>query len=187
MVSDALERWGRQDSLVNNAAQSKIVPHNELEGLLAEDFTRIYPVNVIGVYQIVRAATPSMKAQGKGAIVNISSGSGFTGTGSSIAYAASKVALNTMTKPFARALAPEIRVNAVCPGVMQIRWWRDGLGEGGYQAFVDRYANSAPLKAAGTADTVADPVIWLLEGADHVTGETILVDAGSHLCPSPSR
>ena len=187
MVSDALKRWGRVDGLVNNAAQSKIVPHTDLEGLSAEDFTRIFSVNVIGVYQMVRAATPPMKAQGKGAIVNISSGSGFTGTGSSIAYAASKAALNTMTKSFARALAPEIRVNAVCPGVMQTRWWRDGLGEEGYQAFIDRYANSAPLKAAGTTDAVSDPVIWLLEGAEHVTGETILVDAGSHLGPSPSR
>ena len=187
MVSDALQRWGRVDGLVNNAAQSKIVPHTDLEGLSAEDFTRIFAVNVIGAYQMVRAATPPMKAQGRGAIVNISSGSGFTGTGSSIAYAASKAALNTMTKSFARALAPEIRVNAVCPGVMQTRWWRDGLGEEGYQAFIDRYANSAPLKAAGTTDAVSDPVIWLLEGAEHVTGETILVDAGSHLGPSHSR
>jgi len=78
-------------------------------------------------------------------------------------------------------LAPEIRVNAVCPGVMQTRWWREGLGEEGYQAFIHRYAEAAPLKAAGTPEAVAEPVVWLLEGAEHVTGETIMVDAGSHL------
>ena len=186
MAAAALDQWGRIDGLVNNAAQSKIVPHTDLEGLSGEDFQRIFGVNVIGAYQMVRAVTPAMQSQGKGAVVNVSSGSGFSGTGSSIAYAASKAALNVMTFSLARALAPEIRVNAVCPGVMQTRWWREGLGDG-YDAFIQRYAESAPLKTAGTTEAVADPVVWLLEGAEHVTGETILVDAGSHLGPSPRR
>ncbi len=181
MAAEALERWGRIDGLVNNAATSVIVPHADLEGLSSEDFQRVLSVNVVGAFQMVRAATPAMQAQGKGAIVNISSGSAFSGSGSSIAYAASKAALNVMTYSLARALAPVIRVNAVCPGVMQTRWWREGLGEEGYQAFIDRYAASAPLGTAGTTEAVADPVVWLLEGADHVTGETIMVDAGSHL------
>ena len=181
MAAEALKRWGRIDGLVNNAATSVIVPHANLEGLSSEDFQRVLSVNVVGAFQMVRAATPAMQAQGKGAIVNISSGSAFSGSGSSIAYAASKAALNVMTYSLARALAPAIRVNAVCPGVMQTRWWREGLGEEGYQAFIDRYAASAPLGTAGTTEAVADPVVWLLEGADHVTGETIMVDAGSHL------
>ena len=181
MAREALDLWGRIDGLVNNAARSKIVTHSDLEGLTAEDFNQIFAVNVVGAYQMVRAVAPAMKAQGKGAVVNISSGSGFSGSGSSIAYAASKGALNTMTLSLARALAPEIRVNAVCPGVMQTRWWREGLGEENYNAFIERYAQGTPLKAAGHPDTVAEPVVWLLEGADHVTGETIMVDAGSHL------
>ncbi len=181
MAAEALERWGRIDGLVNNAATSVIVPHADLEGLSSDDFQRVLAVNVIGAFQMVRAVAPAMQAQGKGAIVNISSGSAFSGAGSSIAYAASKAALNVMTRSLARALAPEIRVNAVCPGVMQTRWWREGLGEAGYQAFIDRYAASAPLRTAGTTQAVADPVVWLLEGAEHVTGETIMVDAGSHL------
>ena len=181
MAAEALERWGRIDGLVNNAATSVIVPHADLEGLSSEDFQRVLSVNVVGAFQMARAATPAMQAQGKGAIVNISSGSAFSGSGSSIAYAASKAALNVMTFSLARALAPAIRVNAVCPGVMQTRWWREGLGEEGYQAFIDRYAASAPLGTAGTTEAVADPVVWLLEGAEHVTGETIMVDAGSHL------
>ena len=187
MVAGALAKWGRVDGLVNNAAQSKIVPHADLEGLSSEDFLNIFAVNVVGAYQMVRAVTPPMQQQGKGAVVNISSVSAITGSGSSIAYAASKAALNVMTLSLARALAPEIRVNAVCPGVMQTRWWREGLGEENYDAFISRYAASAPLKTAGTTDAVADPVVWLLEGAEHVTGETIMVDAGSHLGPSPSR
>ena len=117
MAEAALERWGRIDGLVNNAATSVIVPHYDLEGLSSEDFRRVLDVNVIGAFQMVRAVTPAMQEQGNGAIVNVSSGSGFSGSGSSIAYAASKAALNVMTYSLARALAPEIRVNAVCPGV----------------------------------------------------------------------
>ena len=104
MAEEALARWGRIDGLVNNAARSKIVAHHDLEGLTGQDFEQIFAVNVIGAYQMVRAVTPAMKQQGKGAIVNISSGSGFSGSGSSIAYAASKGALNTMTLSLARAL-----------------------------------------------------------------------------------
>ena len=181
MVSATVERFGRVDGLVNNAAQSLIVPHTDLEALSGDDFLRIFSVNVVGPYQMVRAVAPHMKKQGKGAIVNISSVSGMTGSGSSIAYAVSKGALNTMTLSLARALAPEIRVNAVCPGVMQTRWWREGLGEERYEAFIEQYARSAPLQTAGTPEAVADPVVWLLEGAEHVTGETLLVDAGTHL------
>ena len=187
MVSAAVERFGRVDGLVNNAAQSKIVPHADLEGLSGEDFLNIFSVNVVGPYQMIRAAAPHMKRQGKGAIVNISSVSAMTGSGSSIAYAVSKGALNTLTLSLARALAPEIRVNAVCPGVMQTRWWREGLGEEGYQAFIQRYAESAPLKTSGTPEAVAEPVVWLLEAAEHVTGETIMVDAGSHLGSAARR
>ena len=187
MAAETMERFGRVDGLVNNAAQSKIAAHADLEALSAEDFNRIFGVNVIGPYQMVRAVVPHMKRQGKGAIVNISSGSAFSGSGSSIAYAASKGALNTMTLSLARALAPEIRVNAVCPGVMQTRWWREGLGEDRYQSFIDNYAENSPLKAAGDPEIVADPVVWLLEGAEHVTGETIMVDSGSHLGGAPRR
>ena len=187
MASETMELFGRIDGLVNNAAQSKIAAHADLESLTADDFNRIFGVNVIGPYQMVRAVTPHMKRQGKGAIVNISSVSGFSGSGSSIAYAASKGALNTMTLSLARALAPEIRVNAVCPGVMQTRWWREGLGEDRYQSFIDNYAENSPLKAAGDPEIVADPVVWLLEGAEHVTGETIMVDSGSHLGGAPRR
>jgi len=181
MVSAAVERFGRLDGLVNNAAQTKIVPHADLEALSGDDFLRIFSVNVVGPYQMIRAAVPHMKRQGKGAIVNISSVSGMTGSGSSTAYVVSKGALNILTLSLARALAPEIRVNAVCPGLMQTRWWREGVGEEAYQALIQRVAEETPLKTASTPEAVAEPVVWLLEGAEHVTGETIFVDAGMHL------
>ena len=120
-------------------------------------------------------------------MLNIGSVLAHCGQANLLAYAVSKGALNTMTMSLARALAPEIRVNAVLPGVMQTRWWREGLGEDRYNAMIERYADSAPLKTAGTPEGSAAPVVWLLEGADYVTGETILVDSGSHLGPSPSR
>ena len=181
MASAALEKWGRIDGLVNNAAQSVFASSADLEALTAEQFLHIYSVNVVGAYQMTRAVSPSMKSQGLGAIVNVSSISAITGAGSSIAYAASKGALNTMTISLARALAPEIRVNAVCPGAFPSRWWREGLGEEGFKNLFDKYAAAVPLKSAGDPESVARTVLWLLEGAEYVTGETVMVDSGMHL------
>ena len=113
MAAAAFDRWGRIDGLINNAGTTQFVNHANLEGLSAEDFQRIYAVNVIGPFQMTRAVTPHMKAAGRGAIVNVSSIAGVMGVGSSIAYTASKGALNTMTLSLARALGPEIRVNTI--------------------------------------------------------------------------
>jgi 3-oxoacyl-[acyl-carrier protein] reductase len=185
MASETITKWGRIDGLVNNAGRSKFVDLKDLEALSGDDFLNLYAVNVVGPFQMARAVAPQMKAQGKGAIVNVSSTSGITGSGSSIAYAASKGALNTMTMSLARAMGPEIRVNSVCPGFMQTRWWWDVLGEERYQAKVLRVGEGAPLKAAGTPDAVAEPVVWLLKGAEHMTGQTFIVDGGLHLIGFP--
>ena len=181
MASQAISKWGRIDGLVNNAGITVFASHSDLESLSAEDFMGIFSVNVVGPYQMTRAVARQMKAQGLGAIVNVSSISGLTGDGSSIAYAASKGALSTMTFSLARALGPEIRVNAVCPGVTRTRWWSQGLGDDAYRSLMDQYAEAAPLKQVGTPEGVAEPVVWLLEGAEHITGETLLIDSGSHL------
>ena len=181
MASVALEKWGRIDGLVNNAGASVFASAVDLESLSGEDFLNIYQVNVVGAYQIIRAVLPHLKAQGKGSIVNVSSISAITGGGSSIAYAASKAALNTMTISLARSLAPEIRVNAVCPGPIPTRWWGDGLGEEGAQRLFRSFEAQVPLQEAPSAESVAETVVWMLEGASHVTGETIMVDSGMHL------
>lgn len=181
MAAAALEKWGRIDGLVNNAGQSVFASSTDLESLSAEEFFSIYAVNVVGAYQMIRAVAPQFKAQGGGAVVNVSSISAITGGGSSIAYAASKGALNTMTLGLARSLAPEIRVNAVCPGPMPTRWWDGGLGADGAKTLFKKFEEQVPLATAPTVESVAGTVLWLLEAADHITGETIMIDSGQHL------
>ncbi len=181
MVSEAVAKWGRIDGLVNNAGQSVFASSLDLEALSAEDFLRIYSVNVVGAYQMSRAVAPHLKTQGRGAIVNVSSISSVTGAGSSIAYAVSKGALNTLTLSLARALAPEIRVNAVLPAMFPSRWWSDGLGEERSRNLHTQFAEAVPLKTLATQESIADAVVWLLEAADHVTGETLKIDSGMHL------
>ncbi len=181
MASEAVARWGRIDGLVNNAGHSVFASSADLEALTAEDFLHIYSVNVVGAYLMTRAVAPHLKTQGRGAIVNVSSISSLTGAGSSIAYAASKGALNTMTLSLARALAPEVRVNAVLPGLFPSRWWSEGLGEEGSSRLHSQFAEAVPLKSVAAPESVADAVVWLLEAADHVTGETLMIDSGMHL------
>lgn len=182
MAEQALKKWGRIDALINNAGTSKFAPdHSDLEALQAGDFQRIYAVNVIGAFQMARAVAPAMKKQGRGGIVNISSIAGVMGGGSSVAYAASKGALNTMTLSLARALAPEIRVNAVCPGFAETRWLKQGLGETVYAQAKARWENSAPLQQVIFPEDVARAAVWFLEDGDRVTGEFIMVDSGFHL------
>jgi 3-oxoacyl-[acyl-carrier protein] reductase len=181
LADAALGAWGRIDYLVNNAGTTIFAAQTDLDAVQAEDFRRIYDVNVIGAFQMVRVVAPAMKAAGRGAIVNVSSIAGLAGVGSSIAYAASKGALNTLTLSLARALAPEIRVNAICPGMVTTRWLQQGLGAERYERLLAATEASTPLKQASGPDEIAEPVVWLLDGATHITGEMISVDAGMHL------
>jgi NAD(P)-dependent dehydrogenase (short-subunit alcohol dehydrogenase family) len=183
LAQAALERWGRIDWLVNNAGVTAFAAHSDLDALQAEDFQRIYAVNVIGSYQMIRACADSMRSHGAGAVVNVSSIAGVAGIGSSVAYAASKGALNTLTVDLARALAPEIRVNAVCPGFVETRWWRNRLGDA-YEEQRDRFASQTPLGKVVTPEETAETIAFLL-AAEKVTGETLLLDAGLHLNFAP--
>lgn len=186
MVEQANRRWGRVDILVNNAGTTKFVDHGDLDGLSAEDFQRIYGVNVIGAYQMVRAVAPLMRSQtGGGAVVNVASTAAITGVGSSIAYAASKGAMVTMTLSLARSLGPKIRVNAVCPGFIQGEWLRRGFGEEKYNAFMKRIEDASPLHCTATPETVADAILQFIIGCQIVTGETLIVDGGHHLTQTP--
>ncbi len=188
MAKAALDAFGRIDILVNNAGTTKIVDHADLEGLTADDWHRIYGTNVVGAFQMIRACAPAMKAQGYGAVVNVSSIAGLTGIGSSVAYAASKGAMNTMTIDLARALAPEIRVNAVCPGFVGTRWFKDALGQAAHDKMVAGQIKSTPLRRAGTPEDVAESVVFFCaEGAQHITGEFLIVDAGLHLSMAPTK
>ena len=190
MAQAAIDRWGRIDYLINNAARTKFNPYENLDGLNADDFLAIYQVNVVGAYQMVRAVAPHMKRQGRGAIVNNSSIGGVTGIASSMAYAASKAALNMMTQSLSLVLGPEIRINAIAPGAIQTRWLQGGMTPEQYQAFLLNAAAMVPLQTVPTAEQIAEALIWFLEGASVVTGEVLMVDAGLHcgrLPPSSSN
>jgi 3-oxoacyl-[acyl-carrier protein] reductase len=183
----AAQGWGRLDTLVNNAGTTKHVAHDKLDELSAEDFQRIYAVNTIGPYQMARAARPLLEAAAKAsgkpaAVVNVSSVAGISGGGSSVAYAASKGALNTMTLSLARALAPLIRVNTVCPGYIDTPWFTKGRGEAGAKQVRDAVVAKVALKVASTADDIAQLVCFFATSASrNMTGEVVRMDAGMHL------
>ena len=188
LAAAAMDSWGRIDILVNNAGTTKFAAHGDLDALSAEDFANIYSVNVIGPFQMIRACSKALKASGAGAVVNVSSVAGVAGVGSSVAYAASKGALNTMTLSLARALGPEIRVNAICPGFVATRWFKDRFGAEAFDRISAEQAAATPLKHAGQPDDIADTVIFFCSPASrHITGEMLLVDGGLHLSQTRGR
>jgi len=181
LAQRALSTWGRVDGLVNNAATTKAADPFDLSQLSVDDFVRVYGVNVGGAYQMTRAVVPAMKLQGRGAIVNVSSNVAFTGGGSSLAYTASKGALNALTLALARVLGPEIRVNAVCPGLVDTRWMRQSIGDAQFAALTQRFEESAPMGRIAAAEDVADVIVWLLCGSAYCTGELLVLDGGIRL------
>lgn len=187
MAQVAEDAWGRIDALVNNAGTTVFCPLHDLEGLSSDDFQRIYAVNTIGAYQMSRAVAPIMRRGGRGSIVMVASIAGVMGVGSSIAYAASKGAMLTLTKALARVLGPEVRVNAVCPGFIQGDWLRKGMGDATYEASKAFLERTTPLGRTSTADTVADSIVSFVEGMDLVTGEALLLDGGTHLSGMPAQ
>ena len=188
LVDAAVAELGGVDILVNNAGITKFAKHSDLDALDADDFLRLYRVNVVSVYQMTRAAQPHLAAGGKGSVVNVSSIAGVTGIGSSIAYAATKGALNTMTLSLARALAPNIRVNAVCPGYIGSGWFTKYQGDDVESQTAEAVAKSTPLKVASMPEDIAETILFFAgPESRHVTGEFIIVDAGMHLGFAPLR
>ena len=183
LVAAAVEHRGRLDALVNNAGITTFAGA-DWDRLDAASFQRIFAVNAIGTFQMIRAAAPHLKAA-RGAVVNVSSIAGALGIGSSVPYVASKGAINAMTLHLARALAPEVRVNAVCPGLVTSRWFPRGIGEEAYRELKAAYEARTPLATACTPEDVAEAILWLADGARTVTGELLLLDSGTHLGPAP--
>jgi len=180
LTQAAVDRWGRIDALVNNAGITSFAGVANWEALDTATFERIYGVNVIGAFQMVRACLPQLKAGG-GSIVNVSSIAGALGIGSSVAYIASKGALNALTLHLARTLAPEVRVNAVCPGLITTRWFVDGVGQDNADQIQAQYEKTVPLQISCTAEDVAEAIVWLVDGARTTTGELLMLDGGMHL------
>jgi NAD(P)-dependent dehydrogenase (short-subunit alcohol dehydrogenase family) len=183
-IAAAAEPFGQVDALFNNAGTTKFAPnHADLDAVSAEDFLHLYGVNVVGAFQMVRAARALLEAAPQpGAVVNTASIAGVTGIGSSVPYAASKGAMNTMTLSLARALAPKIRVNAICPGFIDTPWFGKGMDEDRLVRMRQGVIASTPLQVASTAEDIASAAVFLAAPASrHVTGETLIVDAGTHL------
>jgi len=186
LADAALRHWQRIDILVNNAGTTKFVDHSDLDGLNADDFQRIYGVNVVGTYQMIRAVNASMQKQEEGGVVvNVASTAAITGIGSSVAYAASKGAMVTLTLSLARALGPKLRINAVCPGFIEGDWLREGLGEKKYAELIEFNRRNSALGQVATPETVADAILHFVSGPQIVTGETLIVDGGRHLAMTP--
>ncbi len=163
--------FGGLDVLVNNAGTTHFVEHTDLDGLTESVWDEILQVNLKGTFYGCRAAMPHLKSRG-GNVVNIASVAGLQGSGSSIAYAASKGAVITLTKSLAKAFAPEVRVNAVAPGPVQTRWLAD------HQDMVADAIKVTPLRRVATPEDVADAAVFLADVATLMTGQVVVVDGG---------
>lgn len=170
LIAETLARFGRLDILVNNAGRTRVIPHTDIDAASVDVFREIFEVNVFGTWQLIQKALPSLR-ESRGSIVNVTSIAGVRPTGSSIPYAASKAALNHLTVLLAKSVGPEVRVNAVAPGLIDTPWTAD------WDAIRGAVSAIAPLKRSGQPSDVADVVVDLA-GAAYVTGQVVVVDGG---------
>jgi ketoreductase RED2 len=173
LVAAALDRWGRLDTLVNNAGTTAVIPHHDLEAASVDVWRRIFEVNVFGTWAMSVAAMPALR-EAHGSIVNVASVAGVRPTGSSVPYAASKAALNHMTVLLAKVVGPEVRVNAVAPGLVDTPWTED------WDVVREVVRQVAPLKRSGQPEDVAEVVLALAQAA-YVTGQVVVIDGGLSL------
>ena len=172
MVADVVQKLGRLDILVNNAGFAEFIDFKDLHKVTDEVWDRTMAVNVKGPFNCIRAAEPHMRKAGAGVVVNVSSIAGTLGRGSSIPYCASKAALNIVTRAMARTLAPQIRVNAVAPGVVKTRWVEK------QQAFMRGAQMQTPMRRIAAPEDVAQAIVALIADNDFVTGHIVTVDGG---------
>lgn len=178
MVTEAVARLGRLDVLVNNAGTpgtTDTIPLGDFDRMTEEFWTTLLSTNLIGPFRCTRAAAPALR-EARGAVVNTASVGGMNVVGSSLAYGASKAALINMTQNLARALAPDVRVNAVAPGFVETGWTSTWSAER-VAGLVER----TPLKRACTPGDIADAMVFLCVGTTMMTGQTIVVDGGLSL------
>ncbi len=176
MVEEAIAGLGRLDVLINNAGtpgSTQPIDFGDLDAM-TEDFWRlILSTNLIGPFRCARAAAPALR-EAKGAIVNTASVAGLGRRGSSMAYGTSKAGLINLTRGLARALAPDVRVNAVAPGLVQTPWtdpWTEERKRGTLERTL--------LARLATPYDIAETMLFLAAGAAYITGETIVVDGGA--------
>ncbi len=173
LVREAMACWGRLDLLVNNAGISRVVPHGDLHAATPEIWRELHEVNVIAPFRLIAEAQPALEAAG-GCVVNVSSHAGVRPKGASIPYAASKAALNHMTRLLALSLAPRIRVNAVAPGLVDTPLTAD------WTAAQALWRERSPMRRAAQPQDIAQAVA-LLAASGYMTGEILLLDGGLNL------
>ncbi|MFD1953080.1 SDR family NAD(P)-dependent oxidoreductase [Paenibacillus thailandensis] len=174
MVDAAAQRYGAVDVLVNNASITRHIPLDDLESANDEAWDELFQVNVKGMFYCARAVAAWMNKNGQGAIVNLGSIAGSTGSGSSLPYAVSKSAVHGLTKSLARALAPHIQVNCVIPGAVETRWWE------GREEQMRRLAPNLLLQRLAAPEDIAECICAVL-AQEAMTGQTITVDSGQTL------
>ncbi len=174
MIDDVVARHGRLDVLVNNAGTTEVIPHHDLDAASPDVWRRIFEVNVVGTWQVTVAAVEQLRASGRGQVINVSSLAGERPTGSSIPYACSKAAVSHMTRLLANTLGPDVRVNAVAPGLVDTPWTATW---GAVREFVNA---QTPLQRTATPEDVAELIVGLARST-YVTGEVVLVDGGMAL------
>jgi 3-oxoacyl-[acyl-carrier protein] reductase len=177
LVQTALDRFDRLDVLVNNAGTTSFIPHHDLDAVTSDVWESIMGVNLIGPFQMARAAAAALKDGDGGQIVNVSSVAGVYGTGSSIPYCASKAGLNNLTVTLARVMGPQVQVNSVCPGFIDGSWLQEGFGDS-FEAVKASVVKKSLLGAVCTPDDVKDAIFGFLLGSRLTTGEFVVVDGG---------
>lgn len=181
-VDEIEAHWGRIDALINCAGTTRVVPHADLAAIDDMEFERIYRVNLIGMFQMTRAAAPLLRERATtertASVINISSLAGLNGTGSSIAYAASKGAVNTLTLSLARSLAPQIRVNAIAPGMVDEGLLQHVLDAASHERIVARMTEASPLKRVSQPSEVAELAWFIAAQAPAITGQVIAMENG---------
>lgn len=177
LVDAATDTFGRLDVLVNNAGTTSFIPHHDLDAVTAETWQTIMGVNLIGPFQMARAAKDALEGGSGGQIVNVSSVAGVYGTGSSIPYCASKAGLNNLTVTLARVMGPEVQVNTVCPGFIDGSWLQEGFGDA-FEKIKQSVVDKSLLRAVCTPDDVKDAIFGFLLGSKLTTGEIVVVDGG---------
>lgn len=175
------EHFGRLDALVNCAGTTRFIAHDDLDALAPEEFLRTYDVNTVGLYRMTRACVPALRTSGQGSVVNISSIGGLLGRGSSMAYAASKGAVHTLTLSLARVLAPAIRVNAIAPGFVVGGLPSRVLDAAQHDAAVQQQTERSPLQRVSQPEEVAALAYFVTAHQPGMTGTVLPMDNGLHL------
>jgi 3-oxoacyl-[acyl-carrier protein] reductase len=176
MLAAVEQKFGRLDALVNNAGITSSVKPADFEAMTAEEWDRVFAVNVRGMFQVTRAAAPLLKAA-RGTVVNTASIVGLRPGPQPLPYAASKAAVVSLTKLLALNLAPDVRVNAVAPGWMEGDWMKRMLADR-YDDLMARRAKSTPLRRCATSEDVAEVIVNLITSNRFVNGEIIVIDGG---------